>query len=295
MGLTLNLVLSLIKHLVPLSHPHLLLDVSGMGKHTQQRRRIVVTLLSFLPVSILILMFFSPPRIFTRSLDSYITSGIPWKGDGNNNNSRTPCWKAAPALYNCFRDSVSGSADNPLRPASDMEALIVPTQPLHPSHCIDDFLTNAKPCSAPHLTTLDVVWTWVNGSDALFQQALWDATDSLSTQRQKNPRPGKLYRSACHVLRDSPLHWLTTIHSDHDELKHSIRSVLQHFGGHTTQFHLVAADMPHPDNRNPFRLGLMPQWLNSDAMGHWKHGHISLALQHHSQLFIGPGRPSFNR
>jgi len=53
--------------------------------------------------------------------------------------------------------------------------------------------------------------------------------------------------------------------------------------------------MPHPDGRNAFRLGLMPQWLDSEAMDHWRHGHISLALQHHSQVFIDPGRPSFNR
>jgi hypothetical protein len=164
-----------------------------MGKHTQQLRRIVVILLSFLPISLFILLCFSPPRTFTRSLDSYITSGIPWVGDDNNNSSKTPCWKAAPALYHCFRDTAPGSTDNPLWPAS-MEALMVPTQPWHPSHCIDDYFTKGKPCSAPHLITLDIVWTWVNGSDALFQRALWDAADSLPTQPGKNASPGKLYR-----------------------------------------------------------------------------------------------------
>lgn len=88
---------------------------------------------------------------------------------------------------------------------------------------------------------------------------------------------------------------LTVVHSDHDELKYSIRSVLQHFGGHTSRFHLVTTDMPHPDGRSPFRLGLIPQWLDPEATDHWKHGHINLALQHHSQVFINPGLPSFNR
>lgn len=268
--------------------------MSGMGKHTKQQRRRVVILLSFLPISILILLCFSPPRTFTRSLDSYITSGIPWISNDSNGNSKTPCWKTAPVLYHCFLGSASGPINNPL-PASDMGALMVPAQPWHPPHCIDDFFTNGKPCSPPHPTTLDVVWTWVNGSDVLFQQALWDAADSLTTQSRKNAGPGKLYRWEYHGFRDSPLYWLTIIHSDHGELKHSIRSVLQHFGGHTTQFHLVAADMPHPDGGNPFRLGLMPQWLNFDAMDHWKHDHIGLTLQHHSQVFISPGRPSFNR
>lgn len=171
-----------------------MLDTPGMGKHIQQRRRIVIILLTFLPVSIFILLCFSPPRIFTRSLDPYIISNIPWIGNSDNNNSNEPCWKTAPALYHCFRGSAPGSTNKTLRPASNMEALMVPTQPLHPSHCIDDFFVNAKPCSAHHLTTLDVVWTWANGSDVLFQQALWDAAGSLATQPRKNTVPAKLYR-----------------------------------------------------------------------------------------------------
>jgi hypothetical protein len=173
---------------------HILSDMSGMGKRTQQRRRIVIILLSSLPFSIFLLLWASPPRTFTRSLDSYITSRIPWIDDSNND-SKIPCWKAAPALYHCFRGSAPGSTNNkhPLRPAANMEALMAPTQPWHPSHCIDEFFTNAKPCSAHHLTTLDVVWTWVNGSDALFQQALRDAA-SLTTQPRKNAARGKLYR-----------------------------------------------------------------------------------------------------
>ncbi len=166
-----------------------------MGKHIDQpRRRIVIILLFSLPISIFLLLCFSPPRIFTRSLDSYITSGIPWIGNGDNNNSNELCWKAAPAFYHCFRGSAPKSTNNLLRPASDMEALMVPTQSWHPSHCIDEFFANAKPCSAHHPTTLDVVWTWVNGSDVLFQQALWDAADSLTTQSRKNAALSKLYR-----------------------------------------------------------------------------------------------------
>jgi len=167
--------------------------LSGMGKYIQQRRRVVVILLSSLSISIFILLWASPPRTFTRSLDPYITSGISWM-DGDNSNSKAPCWKTAPALYHCFRGSVPGSTNNPLRSTTDMEALVVPTQPWHPSHCIDEFFTNVKPCSAHHLTTLDVVWTWVNGSDVLFQQALWDAAGSMATQPRKNAVPGKLYR-----------------------------------------------------------------------------------------------------
>ena len=168
-----------------------------MGIHINQpRRRIVIILLSSLPISIFILLCFSPPRIFTRSLDSYITSGIPWISNSANNNSNELCWKAAPALYHCFRGSAPKSTNNPLRPTNDMEALMVPTQSWHPSHCIDDFFANAKPCSAHHITTLDVVWTWVNGSDILFQQALRDAALAvpLTTQLRKNAALGKLYR-----------------------------------------------------------------------------------------------------
>lgn len=172
----------------------LMLDTPGMGKHIQQRRRIVIILLTFLPVSIFILLCFSPPRIFTRSLDPYVISNIPWIGNSdNNNNSYEPCWEAAPALYHCFRGSAPRSSNKTLRPASNMEALMVPAQSWHPSHCIDDFFVNGKPCSADHLTTLDVVWTWVNGSDALFQRALWEAAD-FTTQTRKNTVLSKLYR-----------------------------------------------------------------------------------------------------
>jgi len=167
-----------------------------MGKHIQQRRRIVIILLFSLPISVLLLLWGSSSRTFTRSLDSYITSGIPWI-DNNNNGNKTSCWKAAHAFYHCFRGITPGSTNNPLPSATHMKAVMVPTQPWHPSHCIDEFFTNGQPCSARRPTALDVVWTWANGSDVLFQEALWNAADSLSNQRRQNSvtaTRGKLYR-----------------------------------------------------------------------------------------------------
>src|SRR5258708_9084583 len=124
------------------SLPHLCWTV-GMGKHLQQRRLTVVILLFSLPLLIFFLLCTSSSRTFTRSLDSYITSGITWI-DGDNNSDETPCWGAAPALYHCFPGLPPGSTNSPLRSATDMEALMVPTQPWHPSHCIDDFFTTAE-------------------------------------------------------------------------------------------------------------------------------------------------------
>jgi hypothetical protein len=157
----------------------LLLDVSAMRKHIQQRRRVLMTLLL---LTVFLLLRASPSRTFTRFLDSYITSDILWI----DTSSKTPCWKTAPALYHCFRSLTPGSTYSPLRSPTQLEALMVPIQPWHPSHCIDEFFTKGEPCSARRPTTLDVVWTWVNGSDVLFQQALLDAANFLDTWPRKN-------------------------------------------------------------------------------------------------------------
>lgn len=165
----------------------------GMAKYTQQRRTVIILPLS-LSLSIFLFLWASSSRTFTRSLDSYITSGITWIDNDNNNGDKTPCWEDASPLYHCFRALSPGSTNNPLRSATEMEALMVPTQPWHPSHCIDGFFTDGEPCSGRRPTTLDVVWTWVNGSDAFFQQALLDAAADPLATRKNAVAGGKLYR-----------------------------------------------------------------------------------------------------
>lgn len=51
-----------------------------------------------------------------------------------------------------------------------------------PSHCVDDYFAKGVPCHASPDPPLDVVWTWVNGSDRLFQESLGHVV------RTTNPR-----------------------------------------------------------------------------------------------------------
>ena len=167
-----------------------------VGKHLHQRRRFFVILLLSLPFSIFLFLWTSPSRPFARSLDSYITSGMPWTETETTSTPDASCWNA-PTLYHCFRRSNPGSSDNPLRSAADIEALLLPTQPWHPSHCINNFFTSGEPCSTHRPAPLDVVWTWVNGSDSLLRHEFSDAVNAMIGQPRKNSvsaTSGKLYR-----------------------------------------------------------------------------------------------------
>jgi hypothetical protein len=91
--------------------------------------------------------------------------------------------------------------------------------------------------------------------------------------------------------------------SDHDELRHSIRSVLRYFGGHTAQLHIVTSDFPIPipvmDGGMPYngtrRLGLVPRWLDPARLGNWRDGDVRLGLKYHSEMFQAYNGSSFNR
>jgi len=75
-----------------------------------------------------------------------------------------------------------------------------------PLRCLDDFISRGATCEdrddeAAHRirqTTFDIVWTWVNGSDHLHQQAAIEATREYFPPRQrpnsKVPSELKLYR-----------------------------------------------------------------------------------------------------
>jgi hypothetical protein len=61
------------------------------------------------------------------------------------------------------------------------------------------------------------------------------------------------------VTSNPPTDNFLSITSDHDELRYSIRSILQHFTGHTTKLHVVTPDLGDAAGR---RYGVLPQWLN---------------------------------
>lgn len=172
-----------------------------------------------------------------------------------------------------------------------------------PSDCIDSFFASGKICSLLDPDPpLDVVWTWVNGSDKLLQESMSDAA------QKEHHEPKSTSRSDTQFFRwvDSRLHIPTQqyfIGRDHDELRHSIRSVLKHFRKHTNHMHIVTSDFPvaipvmlgDKVFNNTRRLGLVPRWLDVGQAGRWNDQDIKLGLKYHSEMFYAYNGSSFNR
>jgi hypothetical protein len=84
---------------------------------------------------------------------------------------------------------------------------------------------------------------------------------------------------------------------EHDELRYSLRSVLQHFGRHTSNFHLLTTDVGSNDGS---RYGILPQWLDFNSsstrkLDSWHDGGVNLTFVHHSQVFENLDNSTFNR
>lgn len=97
--------------------------------------------------------------------------------------------------------------------------------------------------------------------------------------------------------------------SDHDELRHSIRSVLDNFRPYTRNFRILTSDFEFPeddpDSNESFtppepgywRLGLQPQWLDTAGTSPpvWRDGNVQLSLTHHAHFFEPYNYSIFNR
>ncbi|EPS98615.1 hypothetical protein FOMPIDRAFT_59328 [Fomitopsis schrenkii] len=153
-----------------------------------------------------------------------------------------------------------------LRPHSD---------PL-PAECIDAHFTHGAPCFAPGSPKFDFVWTWVNGSDVLEQSAKKAAMHSYSSTDPWRPSstgtPDRMFR-------------------DHDELRHSFRSVLAAFRQHVSRILLLTSDFPVPPPNitlsASWRLSQLPQWLDlaKQTRSGWSDGDVSLDIIHHAEIF----------
>ncbi|KAF7976777.1 hypothetical protein HWV62_5610 [Athelia sp. TMB] len=208
-----------------------------------------------------------------------------------------------------------------------------PTQvPVLPEWCIDAHFALGHTCAPGYfgnelpriLDRFDMVWTWVNSSDARLQDAMTEARreEGFTLAAEKEPTEDKLYR-------------------DHDELRHSFRSVLKHFHAYANSFTLFTSDFPlarsdaylqeivaayadasrHDENDEDaededdaeledgnatlsrrvntlegtdLRLGLKPAWLSTDARD-WVDGNVELGLQFQSEVFEEFKGLSFNR
>ncbi|CAE6446760.1 unnamed protein product, partial [Rhizoctonia solani] len=171
-------------------------------------------------------------------------------------------------------------SDSPPRPKLDSELDIVDV-------CVESAIADGNLCVTYAKATpkLDVVWTFANGSGVLHQK--WRKVRQLQLQLQ---RSGTLAARAARVFaRQSAAGMETKLFRDHDELRHSMRSVLQHFRPYTSQFHLLTSDFAfpscNPDDYAGWRLGQIPQWLRLDSPKKWKDGSVELNVVPHAKFF----------
>ncbi|KZT67094.1 hypothetical protein DAEQUDRAFT_729508 [Daedalea quercina L-15889] len=158
-----------------------------------------------------------------------------------------------------------------LRPVRDLRA-----------SCLDAHFSLGELCLGDRVDPLDVVWTWVNGSDFLLAQA-----KELAQSQYANDDPYRPVKSASQAR----------LYRDHDELRYSIRSVVDNFKSPKSRFRLLTTDFSVPDayansinltTPELWRLGQLPQWLDCDRrVGHglWRDGKSELVVTHHGQFF----------
>ena len=150
---------------------------------------------------------------------------------------------------------------------------------------------------------LDILWTWVNGSDILLQDAKNRVQEGLAADDPRQPsKSWKSIRQFRYALNT----WISAgkpshiVSRDHDELRYSFRSVLANFRPYLGRFHLLTTDFAMPENTGnnsipiDYRLGQVPQWLDTDRRP-WADGHVELSIKHHAQIFHPYEDNIFNR
>ncbi|PCH40329.1 hypothetical protein WOLCODRAFT_136778 [Wolfiporia cocos MD-104 SS10] len=163
------------------------------------------------------------------------------------------------------------------RPNDTAHLPLRPVPPL-PSTCLDAYFARGDACYASQPAKLDLLWTWVNGSDPLEQQAKTNVAAKFDSQDpwrpSMQPNQARLYR-------------------DHDELRHSLRSILANFRSHIGSFLLLTSDFPIPETTpnltlpGAWRLGQIPQWLDlsKQTRSGWRDSDVALKILHHAEIF----------
>ncbi|QRV88871.1 exopolysaccharide phosphotransferase [Ceratobasidium sp. AG-Ba] len=157
-----------------------------------------------------------------------------------------------------------------------------------PLSCLEDTVARGEPCAAPDARRspplLDIVWTWANGSDPLHHRARRMAEMS-ELRFIELPRGAKKVGAEEKLFRE------------HDELRHSIRSVQDHFGRSSKWYHILASDFPFPacnsSTAQGMRLGQVPQWLDLGQTS-WSDNGVSLNLVHHSEFMSDYRQTTFS-
>lgn len=160
-----------------------------------------------------------------------------------------------------------------------------------PTSCLHEYFASGKPCSSSLNLRLDLVYAYVNGSDPLHHSF-------HRTALQREPPPNLLAKPPrSNILREF------------DELRFSLRSVLEGFRGGVGKVLLIGSEYPWPGcptnaegrGGGKWSLGQVPQWLSMEGTG-TRDGEVELEVVHHSTLFGEGGagdvydwrRPTFN-
>ncbi|KAI0313282.1 hypothetical protein OF83DRAFT_564266 [Amylostereum chailletii] len=177
----------------------------------------------------------------------------------------------------------------PFDPAQHPVLDIVPKRrQARSTECLENVIADGLPCGVrDEDTTMDLVWTWVNSTDPV-----WRYTHTV-IEHQLSGKPG-----VPKFDYNIPLEHLR----NYDELRYSMRSILQHFRRHTRRLNILASDFIVPETfpeRYPkeYRLGQVPQWVDKRvAPAQHRDGDVELAIHHHSAYFdpyVGTSFSSF--
>lgn len=87
-------------------------------------------------------------------------------------------------LYHCIERPKSAQDPKPLRPYQVLSA-----------SCRDDYFEKGSICTSGSTTKFDLAWTWVNGSDSLLHEAMYNAESKAGHEEGVGSKAGqKLYR-----------------------------------------------------------------------------------------------------
>lgn len=149
--------------------------------------------------------------------------------------------------------------------------------------CLEEWLvTGRTDCKGDDLKSrMDVVWTWVNGSDPKWKEEL-----SRASREEGIFSPGFHYRQVIERARAEG--------REQNELQYSIRSVMAAMPSGLGTVHLVVADYPlhtthgeRDDNRS--RIAQTPAWLDFGQVG-CSQETPRFQLSTHSEIFHLPAR-----
>ncbi|KIY68296.1 hypothetical protein CYLTODRAFT_443420 [Cylindrobasidium torrendii FP15055 ss-10] len=163
-------------------------------------------------------------------------------------------------LYDPFRPKTSSQL------VKDFRIRPIRAHSLISDECLDHWVSTSVwdgPCAvlAVDEAAIDIIWTWTNGSDP-FHEHTRSRYIGETGHHPKNAR----FR-------------------EHDELRFSLRSaMLATSAWKNSAWHVITPDVEDPQDGSK-RLGLLPQWVNTNTSAQRVGDRAPITFHHDSQLF----------